>query len=97
MKDMLVISEELSNRGLAFLDFEKAGDVSQKLSENPSFIQANVSENFLTNQSISIAEIHNGKIFSIHIGKLNEFLDVIKKDHHDYAIAPVSSVLKRGN
>lgn len=96
LKDMSVISEELSKRGLAFLDFEKVSDMSKKLSEDSSFIQANVSENFLSIKDINISEIYDGKVFAIHIEKLNDFLNAVAK-HPEYVIAPVSCLFKNNN
>ncbi len=96
LKDMFVISEELSKRGLAFLDFEKASDMSKKLSEDSSFVQANVSENFLSTKDINISEIYDGKVFAIHIERLNDFLNAILK-HPEYAVVPVSYLFKNNN
>lgn len=96
LKDMKVISEELSKRGVAFLDCEKSSEVSKTLSENPSFAQINASENFILKPDINLGEMYDGKVFSIRIEKLNDFLNAVAK-YPEYVVAPISSLFKKNN
>ncbi|MDR3179768.1 MAG: divergent polysaccharide deacetylase family protein [Holosporaceae bacterium] len=93
-KDITVILEELSKKGLAFLDLEKTNDILQTLSSDIGVIHANASVQFDSKSVLEISDDSDGKIFFIHLNKLPDFLTAVSK-HENYVIAPISSVIKK--
>ncbi|MDR2794708.1 MAG: divergent polysaccharide deacetylase family protein [Holosporaceae bacterium] len=93
-KDITVILEELSKKGLAFLDLEKTNDILQTLSSDVGVIHANASVVFDSKSVLEISDDSDGKIFFIHLDKLPDFLTAVSK-HENYVIAPISSVIKK--
>jgi polysaccharide deacetylase 2 family uncharacterized protein YibQ len=94
VKDMSIISEELSKRGLIFLDLDKSNEVAKELSQNSDFVYIGAETVFPKNSKIVIPFVSDGEIFSIHVGGVPDFMKEISK-YNDYSIAPVSSLLKK--
>ncbi|GHU16705.1 hypothetical protein FACS189472_02370 [Alphaproteobacteria bacterium] len=92
--DMSVILDELSRRGLAFLDLEQTNDVLDVLSGNDGVIHANASIVFEAKSALEIPDNEDVRVFSLHLDKLRDFLIAASK-HEDYAVAPVSTLLRK--
>ncbi|GHU11192.1 hypothetical protein FACS189449_02140 [Alphaproteobacteria bacterium] len=92
--DMSVIVDELSKRGLAFLDLEKTNDIPQGPSGDDGVIHANASVVFDSRSVMEISDNDEGKIFSLHLDKLRDFLAAVSK-HDNYVVAPISSLVRK--
>ncbi|GHT92229.1 hypothetical protein FACS1894122_05790 [Alphaproteobacteria bacterium] len=92
--DMSVILDELSRRGLAFLDLENTNNVLDVLSGNDCVIHANASVVFEAKSALEIPDNEDGRVFLLHLDKLRDFLTAASK-HENYAIAPVSALMRK--
>ena len=87
------IAEELSKRGLAFLDLEKSNEVAKKISEtNSDFIYINVPQMFQKNMSGQ--EISERKAVSVFINDIPAFLSEFSK-LKNHILAPISAIIKK--
>jgi polysaccharide deacetylase 2 family uncharacterized protein YibQ len=87
------IAEELSKRGLAFLDLEKSNEIAKKISEvNSDFIYINVPQMFQKNMSSK--EISEKKEISVFINDIPAFLSEFSKQKNRI-LAPISAIIKK--
>lgn len=87
------IAEELSKRGLAFLDLEKSNEVMQKISDsNSDFIYINVPQMFQKNMSSKDLSEKSG-IF-VFINDIPTFLSEFSKQKNR-VLAPISAMIKK--
>ena len=87
------IVEELSKRGLAFLDLEKSNEVMQKISEsNSDFIYINVPQMFQKNMSSK--ELAEKSEISVFINDVPVFLSEFSKQK-SRVLAPISAMIKK--
>ncbi|MBQ7673078.1 MAG: divergent polysaccharide deacetylase family protein [Alphaproteobacteria bacterium] len=96
-KDMSIIVDELSKRGLAFLDLEKSNDVIKKISEeNSEFAYINAPEIFQNkSEKIDVSNnFANKNVISVFINDLPAFMTEFSKQK-EFILAPVSAILKR--
>ena len=98
-KDMSIICEEISRRGLVFLDLANSGEVVEKMCENSEVISTNTDTVFSGDVSsvplnAAALNLKEGKIFFVHIDALKGFLAEFLKQN-EYVVAPVSRILKR--
>jgi polysaccharide deacetylase 2 family uncharacterized protein YibQ len=92
--DMDAISGELSRRGVAFFDFEKSNGLLKSLAESNGAVYINATVVFDRKSPVNISEIFDGAIFVVPADLLEQFLSELSK-HNEYAVAPVSAVLKK--
>jgi polysaccharide deacetylase 2 family uncharacterized protein YibQ len=93
-KDMSIIVDELSRRGLTFLDLEHSSNSAESISSDDGIIHASASvvltSALISENSDDFAE----KVFLVHLDKIPDFLDAVSKCK-DCIAAPVSSVAKK--
>lgn len=90
---MSSITEELSKRGLAFLDLEKSNEVMRKISEsNLDFIYINVPQMFQKNMSSK--ELSEKSEISVFINDIPTFLFEFSKQKNR-VLAPISAMIKK--
>jgi polysaccharide deacetylase 2 family uncharacterized protein YibQ len=93
-KDMSVIVDELSRRGMIFLDLEHSASSDESTSGDDGIIHANASmvltSALINENSDDFAE----KVFLVHLDKIPDFLDAVSKCK-DCVAAPISSMVKK--
>ncbi|MDR1362206.1 MAG: divergent polysaccharide deacetylase family protein [Holosporaceae bacterium] len=93
-KDMTVIVDELSRRGMTFLDLENITDVPEPLSEEDGIIHANA---FLVQTSALLGKTSSDfaeKAFLVHLDKIPDFMDAVARCG-DCLLAPISSMVRK--
>jgi polysaccharide deacetylase 2 family uncharacterized protein YibQ len=93
-KDMSVIVDELSRRGMTFLDLENSANSTESISSDDGIIHASAS---MVLTSALINENSDGfaeKVFLVHLDKIPDFLDAVSKCK-DCVAAPISSMVKK--
>lgn len=94
-RDMVIITEELSKRGLAFLDLEKSADVMPQLNGNPdTLISANADLAISDADVINIDQLANNMIVTVKLSSFNRFMEEFAKKS-GFVIAPVSQYLRK--
>ncbi|MBR1734381.1 MAG: divergent polysaccharide deacetylase family protein, partial [Alphaproteobacteria bacterium] len=92
-KDMSVIIDELSKRGLAFLDLEKSNDVVQKLSvENSEFIY--IKTDMVFQKKSEKNDLMSEKIIAVPVSNISEFMTEFSRKK-GIILAPVSAALMK--
>lgn len=94
-RDMTIICEELSKRGLAFLDLAKSGEVVQKMAESADVIYPNVDVIFSSTKKMELKEIFDNIVVFININSLKNFLSMFSSKKTEYIISPISQFLKK--
>lgn len=93
IKDMSYIADELSRRGLAFLNLENPNEVIQKILEGNSEL-IYISAPNIFHKGMEEMSLQNKNIISVFINDVPNFLDEISKQK-DCSLAPVSAIIKR--
>lgn len=103
---MTVILDELTRRGLIFLDLEQQNEVIQQISEaNRDCLYVNASRKF--SKGMSVREMFNGdnggvsfdnkSSLVVSINDVPEFLKMVTKSEKKFVFAPISSCIKNSH
>ncbi|MDR2766117.1 MAG: RNA pyrophosphohydrolase [Holosporaceae bacterium] len=90
-KDMALIGQELSSRGLGFLDLEKHGEIMRQLSLENGLIYGNISDRF-GDDGFDISKIEDGNGVVVPFERLSAFVAALPVG---FTPVPVSLSMKR--
>ncbi|MDR0580653.1 MAG: divergent polysaccharide deacetylase family protein [Holosporaceae bacterium] len=89
-RDMTVVAEELTKRGLAFFDAEKSNDLMTEISQSSGLIYIRSTKTFETSD-FDISKLRNGDILAIRLENLEM---LIKELPSNFMLTPVSAAVK---
>jgi polysaccharide deacetylase 2 family uncharacterized protein YibQ len=89
-RDMAVVAEELTKRGLAFFDVEKSNDLITEISKSSGLIYIKPTKIFEASD-FDISKLRNGDILAIRLENLET---LIGKLPSNFMLTPVSAAVK---